>query len=132
MINRMFGRVSALAEALSDSEQGGRVLETVSRRGFAVVIALAAFTGMARANPTPSSPVAKLSGCGDCEENGDCGSGCEPDEGDCPDLPFGSPPGAHCWCAKESEEDWKLVCDCVCGGTRCVCEAVGSDNCESD
>ena len=81
MINRIFRRVSDLADALNDSDQGAKVLETVSRRGFAVVVALAAFTGMTRISPTVPAGTAALSECDDCNE-GDCGSDCEPDEGD--------------------------------------------------
>ena len=131
MLNQIFRQAKQMVNALNDTEHGARVLEALSRRGFAAVVAFATLAGMTRTGPTRLFGDRRVAGCDDCNE-GDCGSGCEPDVGECPDLPVGDPPGAHCWCAKAKEEDWKLICDCVCGGRKCVCEEESSDSCVAD
>lgn len=106
----------------------------LSRRAFTHALALVAFGGVAR----PASPRVRPSRVCECDADGQCTGGCEPNVGPCQKyqgLPgTGKPAGSNCWCQQMGAKIMAHVCDCYCPGAEweyCTCHTIGYAPCNS-
>ena len=118
MLSNLYRCLTRVTEKVHDPKRPHALV--LSRRTFTRALALVAFGGVAR----PASPRVLPSTICECDSNGQCTGGCEPNyRARC--RMFGRRGiAANCWCQAMGGDVYWHVCDCRCPGTTyefCTC-----------
>ena len=126
MLSSLYRCLIRVTEKVHDPKRPrARVL---SRRSFTRALAVVAFGGVAR----PASPRVLSNRACECDPDGQCTGGCQPNYGFCYQWGSGQPLGLNCWC-ELAGENWAHVCDCHCPGAKypyCSCYTIGYAGCD--